>query len=65
MTKLAISKLDDQKYEDTVSFLKHVIYLFGEIKIGCPGKVAWKPVQTGAIFACKVSLELQYYSKLP
>ncbi|XP_049524411.1 transposable element P transposase isoform X1 [Dermacentor silvarum] len=60
-TKLAISKLDDQKYEDTVSFLKEVIHLFGEIKIGCAEKAAWKPVQTGVILVCKVALELQDY----
>lgn len=57
-TELAISKLDDQKYDDTLSFLKQVTDLFRGIKTGCAKKAAWKPVQTGVILVSKVAQEL-------
>lgn len=60
-TKLAISKLSDQRYEDTLSFLKDMVSLFQDLKIGSTSKQVWKPVQTGIILVCKVALELQDY----
>lgn len=60
-TKLGISKLNDQKYEDSLIFLKDMVTLFTDLKIGSPSKHVWKPVQTGIILVCKVALELQHY----
>lgn len=60
-TKLAISRLDDVKYEDTISFLHDVVKLFESLKIGDPVKAQWKPIQTGVILATRVALELQDY----
>lgn len=59
-TKLAISKFDDAKYVETISFMKDVMSLFSKIKIGV-GKQFWKPVQTGVILVTTVALELQDY----
>lgn len=57
-TKLAISKFDQVKYAEAVSFLNDVICLFSNIKIG-DGKHFWKPVQTGIILVSTVALKLQ------
>ncbi|KAH8037482.1 hypothetical protein HPB51_011631 [Rhipicephalus microplus] len=60
-TKLGISKLNDQKYEDSLIFLKDTVTVFTDLKIGSPSKHVWKPMQTGIILVCKVALELQHY----
>ncbi|KAH8026815.1 hypothetical protein HPB51_025023 [Rhipicephalus microplus] len=60
-TRLGISKLNDQKYEDSLIFLKDMVTLFTDLKIGSPSKHVWKPVQTGITLVCKIALELQHY----
>lgn len=62
-TKLAISKLNEVKYGDTVLFLQDAIRLFESLEIIDPDddKHAWKPVQTGIILVTAVALELQDY----
>ena len=54
---MALSKENPEKYQAAVSFLRFVIKLFAEIKIGEKGH--WKPVQTGVIMATTSVLHLQ------
>lgn len=60
-TKLAISRLDDQKYSDILDFLREMIHLFEKLIIGKTSKSVWKPVQTGIILVTTVALQLQDY----
>lgn len=54
---VALSKLNPQIYEESVTFLKSVISVFKSIKIGDKGY--WKPVQTGVVMSTTSVLELQ------
>lgn len=51
----AISHLKEEKYEETISFLKNAIEIFQSLKIGN----AWKPCQTGLIMCTQSILEAQ------
>lgn len=51
----AISHYKEQKYEETIEFLKNSIEIFKSIKIGN----AWKPCQTGLIMCTQSILEAQ------
>ena len=46
---MAISKLNIDKYEETIAFLRMVIRVFKRVKIGT--KSHWKPFQTGVILS--------------
>ncbi|KAH7959026.1 hypothetical protein HPB49_007360 [Dermacentor silvarum] len=45
-TKLAISHFNENRYEDTIMFLKDMIDLFEKLEIGGDTKKSWKPIQT-------------------
>ncbi|EEC12827.1 hypothetical protein IscW_ISCW008640, partial [Ixodes scapularis] len=62
-TKLAISKHNEVKFDDTVLFLQDTIRLFESLEIIDldDDKHAWKPVQTGIILVTTVALELPDY----
>lgn len=51
----AISHFKEQKYQETIEFLKNSIEIFKSIKIGN----AWKPCQTGIIMCTQSILEAQ------
>lgn len=53
---LALSKQNEDKYTDSVRFLRNIITLFHDIQIG--NKHVWKPVQTGFILTTTSILEL-------
>ena len=46
---MALSKMQPDKYEEAVNFLRAVIRIFDSVKIGAKGD--WKPVQTGLILS--------------
>ena len=56
-SQLALSKLSEEKHGETTAFLKQVIELFMNVKIGIKG--AWKPIQTGVVTTTKSLLGLQ------
>ncbi|KAH8019447.1 hypothetical protein HPB51_019469 [Rhipicephalus microplus] len=58
-TKLAISHFDEQRYKETVTFLKGMIDLFEKIEIGTDAKKCWKPIQTGIVMATTTMLHVQ------
>lgn len=60
-TKLALSKLDEQKYSEAFVFLNNLVYLFERVWIGSANKIAWKHVQSGVVLATTVPLKLQDY----
>lgn len=61
-TVLALSLFNIEIYNDTIDFLKMVIDLFTNIKIGPQknGQSVWKPIQTGVILTTTSILDLQH-----
>lgn len=53
---LALSRLDPKKYEEAVNFLREVIQIFSNMKIGSRGE--WKSIQTGVIISTTSVLEV-------
>jgi hypothetical protein len=53
---LALSTKISEKYMDAINFLKDVIKLFEQLKIGT--QKIWKPVQTGVLLATTNAIEL-------
>ncbi|KAH7940858.1 hypothetical protein HPB49_006984 [Dermacentor silvarum] len=58
-TKLAISHFNENRYEDTIMFLKDMIDLFEKLVIGGDTKKSWKPIQTGIVMSTMVMLHVQ------
>lgn len=58
-TKLALSRFDSNKYDESLTFLRDTIELFATLSIGNAVKQVWKPIQTGVILATTSALELQ------
>lgn len=58
---VALSRLNPEKYNETIEFLKDIMDLFRNIKIG--NKSTWKPCQTGVLLATQSILELQFVLK--
>lgn len=54
---VALSKLNFEKYLETLQFLRDLINLFKKIKIGAKG--TWKPCQTGVLLSTQSILDLQ------
>ncbi|KAH7978663.1 hypothetical protein HPB49_006327 [Dermacentor silvarum] len=58
-TKLSISHFNENRYEDTIMFLKDLIDLFEKLEIGGATKKSWKPIQTGIVMSTTVMLHVQ------
>ena len=56
---LALGFRNMEKYQESVTFLKNAMYVFGTIKIGSKGH--WKPLQTSALLSTKTVLDLSEY----
>ena len=54
---VALSRLNPDKYQEAVSFLRSVISVFKSMKIGERGD--WKPVQSGVLMATTSVLDIQ------
>lgn len=54
--KMALSKFNESCYEQAISHLESVVWLFNNITIGV--KEQWKPVQTGIILSTTTILDL-------
>lgn len=57
--KLALGKLNIEKFEETISFLEDVIQVIMEIKVDKSG--SWKPFQTGIIISTVSIIQLTKY----
>lgn len=57
--KLALSKLNERKFNQSINFLNEVIKVIRDIKVGI-SKI-WKPFQTGIIISTKSAIELTKY----
>lgn len=57
MVKLGLSKMNVDEYNETVLFLKEILDITANIRIGPKGY--WKPLQTGILLATKGVLDLQ------
>ena len=55
--KLGLSKNNMVEYEETLKFLKDMIHITSNIKIGQKGH--WKPIQTGILLSTQTVLDLQ------
>uniref|UniRef100_A0A8C4Q829 THAP domain-containing protein 1 n=1 Tax=Eptatretus burgeri TaxID=7764 RepID=A0A8C4Q829_EPTBU len=53
---MALSRLHPDKYNEDVTFLRGVIKIFKDLKIGSDGE--WKPIQTGVILSTTSVLDI-------
>jgi len=58
-SKLALGKLNVEKFEETMQFLREVIQVVTEMEVGKSG--SWKPFQTGVIISTMSIMQLTNY----